>query len=92
MKLNINNPFFRAMSLLADVVVLSVLWIVCSLPVVTAGAATLALFPAALGLLLPDVFFYLLPVFVLCGPGGCALGLALAVRLAFARMEEERGA
>lgn len=210
MKLNINNPFFRAMSLLADVAVLSVLWIVCSLPVVTAGAATLALyavackiaagqeyravhdffralrrdfrqatavwlpmlaagaalvfdlflagrlpapwgglltmlcvagglvwiaaagwgfallarfayargrdamknglvlavchplatlaiavlalFPAALGLLLPDVFFYLLPVFVLCGPGGCALGLAFAVRPAFARMKEERGA
>ncbi len=209
MKLKIDNPFFRAMSVLADVILLSVLWLVCSLPVVTAGAATLALYavackiaagqsygvfrdffralrrdfrqatavwlpmlaagaalafdlllarrlgapwgglllalcvagglvwiaamgwgfallarfayargrdamkngvvlaachplatlaivaiallPGALALFFPDVFFYLLPVLALCGPGGGALGLAFAVRPAFARMEEERG-
>ena len=46
-KLNIDNPFFRAMALVGDWVGLSVLWLVCCLPVVTAGASTLALFAVA---------------------------------------------
>ncbi len=208
-RLDIDNPFFRAMSVLADVIFLSVLWIVCCVPVVTAGAGTLALYavagkiaagqsyrvlhdflhafrrdfrqatavwlpmlllalvlgfdvflagrlappwgglllmvtvagwllwvaalnwgmallarfayargrdtvknglamtvrhplatlavtalilcPAALLLFLPDVFLYLLPLFVLGWPGGCALVLARAARPTFAKMEEERG-
>ena len=39
-----NNPLFRAMARLGDLVVFSVLWLLCCLPVVTAGASTLALY------------------------------------------------
>lgn len=46
-KLDIDNWFFRAMALVGDWVVLSVLWLVCCIPVVTAGASTLALFAVA---------------------------------------------
>ena len=46
-KLNIDNGFFRFMALIGDWVVLSVLWLLCCLPVVTAGASTLALFAVA---------------------------------------------
>lgn len=42
-KLNIDNPMFRAMGWLGDMVLLNLLWILCSLPVVTAGASTTAL-------------------------------------------------
>ncbi len=46
-KLDIDNWFFRLMALVGDWVALSVLWLVCCLPVVTAGASTLALFAVA---------------------------------------------
>lgn len=42
-----NVPFFRAMSHLGDCVALSVLWLVCSLPVITLGASTTAAFSIA---------------------------------------------
>lgn len=42
-----NIPFFRAMSNIGDCVGLSVLWLVCSLPIVTLGAATGAAFSVA---------------------------------------------
>lgn len=41
---NLDNPFFSFMSRAADLMVLSILWIVCCLPVVTAGASTVALY------------------------------------------------
>lgn len=40
---SVDNPFFRFMSKVCDVFLLSVLWLICSLPVITAGAATAAL-------------------------------------------------
>ena len=43
-KLKIDNPFFRFMGKLGDLVILSVLWLLCCLPVVTIGASTTALF------------------------------------------------
>lgn len=46
-KLDIDNWFFRLMAHIGDWVVLSVLWLVCCLPVVTAGASTLAMFAVA---------------------------------------------
>ena len=46
-KLNIDNWFFRGMALVGDWVVLSVLWLLCCVPIVTAGASTLALFAVA---------------------------------------------
>ena len=46
-KLNIDNGFFRFMALIGDWVAVSVLWLICCLPVVTAGASTLALFAVA---------------------------------------------
>lgn len=45
---DLNNPVWRFMGRLADVFVLTVLWTVCSLPVITAGAATTALYDVAL--------------------------------------------
>lgn len=42
-----DNPVFSFMGKLGDVVLLNVTWLACCLPVVTAGAATTALFYAA---------------------------------------------
>lgn len=46
-KLDIDNWFFRAMALVGDWVAVSVLWLVGCLPIVTAGASTLAMFAVA---------------------------------------------
>lgn len=46
-KLNLDNPFFHAMGRLGDVVLLNLLWVVCCIPVVTAGASTAALLTVA---------------------------------------------
>ena len=43
-KTNIDSPFYRAMGRIGDLVFANVLWLVCCLPVVTAGASTLGLF------------------------------------------------
>lgn len=43
-KTNIDSPFYRTMGKLGDLVFANVLWLVCCLPVVTAGASTLGLF------------------------------------------------
>lgn len=40
--LDSNNPFFRFMGKVADVFLLNLMWVVCSLPIITAGAATTA--------------------------------------------------
>ena len=39
-----NSAFARAMDRVASLILLNVLWLVCSLPVITAGAATAALY------------------------------------------------
>ena len=44
MDLSINSKFYHFMTKIADCMILSILWIVCSLPVITAGAATTALY------------------------------------------------
>lgn len=41
---NINSPFFRVMSKVFDVCVLSIIWVVCCIPVITIGPATTALY------------------------------------------------
>lgn len=41
---NLDNGFFSFMSKLTDCILVSVLWIICCIPVVTAGAATTALY------------------------------------------------
>lgn len=41
---NMDNPFFRAMGRLADLMILNLIYIVFSLPVVTIGASTTALY------------------------------------------------
>lgn len=43
---NLDNKFFQAIGKLVDCVGLSVLWLLCCIPVVTAGAATTALYYA----------------------------------------------
>ena len=47
---NVDNPVWRFIGNLADVFIVSVLWIVCSLPVVTIGASTTAMYYVALKL------------------------------------------
>ena len=41
---NLENPIFRAMAHIYDLIVLNVLWIICSIPIITIGAATSALY------------------------------------------------
>ncbi len=43
-KTNIDSPFYRTMGRIGDLVLANVLWLVCSLPILTAGASTLGLF------------------------------------------------
>ena len=45
---NLDSPIGRAMNTVADIMILSVLWVVCSLPIFTAGAATTALYYASM--------------------------------------------
>ena len=44
MKFRTDGPLFEILTRLCDVIVLNVLWIVCSLPIITMGAATSALY------------------------------------------------
>lgn len=43
-KSSIDTPFYRTMGRIGDLVFANILWLVCSLPIVTAGASTLGLF------------------------------------------------
>lgn len=43
-KTNIDSPFYRTMSKIGDLVLVNILWLVCCLPILTAGASTLGLF------------------------------------------------
>ena len=43
---NINSPFFRIMSKVFDIFALSIIWVLCCIPVVTIGPATTALYYA----------------------------------------------
>lgn len=43
----LDGPFFKYGTILADVIILTVLWFVCSLPLITVGVATTALFYVA---------------------------------------------
>lgn len=47
---DMNNPVWRFLGMLFDMAVLTVLWFICSLPVVTIGASTTALYYVALKL------------------------------------------
>lgn len=40
---NYEGPFFNTLNRLADLVILNVLWLICCIPIVTAGASTTAL-------------------------------------------------
>ena len=42
--LNLDNPFFRGIGKLVDCIFVSLLWFLCSIPVVTIGASTTALY------------------------------------------------
>ena len=43
-KTNIDSPFYRTMGRIGDLMFANVLWLVCCLPIITAGASTLGLF------------------------------------------------
>ena len=43
-KTNIDSPFYRTMGRIGDLVLANILWLVCSLPIITAGASPLGLF------------------------------------------------
>lgn len=47
---DLNNPFFSFLSKVADVIIVSFLWFVCCLPVITIGPATAALYYVTLKL------------------------------------------
>ena len=47
---NPNNMFFRFMSRISDLMILNFLWIICSLPIITIGASTTALYDVTLKL------------------------------------------
>ncbi|MCI8805244.1 MAG: DUF624 domain-containing protein [Clostridiales bacterium] len=40
----IDGPFFKYGTILADIIILTILWILCSLPLITVGISTTALF------------------------------------------------
>lgn len=44
MKLNLDNPFFHALGKLVDCLWVSILWLLCCIPVITIGASTTALY------------------------------------------------
>ena len=52
---NMQNPFWRFLGKLFDVVVLNLLWTLCSLPVVTVGAALSAVYCVCIGLIREEV-------------------------------------
>lgn len=54
MDLSINSKFYHFMSKVADCMILSVLWIVFSLPLITAGAASTALYYCAVKVIRRD--------------------------------------
>ena len=45
-----NSPLMTFLSRLADLIILNILWIVCCLPLITAGAATTALYSCVLNM------------------------------------------
>lgn len=47
---DLNNPFFSFLSRVADIIIVSFLWFVCCLPIITIGPATSALYYVALKL------------------------------------------
>lgn len=47
---NMDNPFWRFMGLLADLIILNILFVICSIPIFTIGASTTALYTVTLKL------------------------------------------
>ncbi len=45
---NIDNPVYNALSRVGDIFILNFLWIICSIPIITMGAATTALYYSVL--------------------------------------------
>lgn len=43
-KTNIDSPFYRTMGKIGDLLFANLLWLVCCLPIITAGASTPGLF------------------------------------------------
>ncbi len=47
---NLDNPFWRFMGKIADVIILNLLWMICCIPIITIGPATTATYYVALRL------------------------------------------
>ena len=45
-KLSIDNPFFGFMDRLGDIVILNILFLICSVPIITMGASVSAMYQA----------------------------------------------
>lgn len=41
---NLENPFWRTMSKLGDMIILNIIWFVCCIPIITIGPSTIALY------------------------------------------------
>ena len=86
-----DSPFFRLMGAIGDLVVLNILWLLCCLPVVTAGASTLALFAIVHKIAAGEDYrtaagFF--KAFRRDFKQATALGMAALMRPAVARMEQ----
>lgn len=46
-KMNLDNPVFRLMGALGDILLLNLIWVICCVPLITIGASTTALFAVA---------------------------------------------
>lgn len=60
---NINSSFFKFINKLLDVLLVNLLWILCSLPVVTIGAATCAAFSVTLKMVDDEEGYIVKPFF-----------------------------
>ena len=68
---NPQNSFWQTIDRLSDLLILSLLWLICSLPLVTVGAASTALYDTA-GPLFPGAGAHALaPVFSTPSGGNC---------------------
>ncbi len=77
--LNINNPFWRFLGQLFDVVVVNLLWTILCFPVITGGAATAAAYTVCMGIIRENQTGSIRPFFSALGKNwkqGFLLGLA----------------
>ena len=64
---NYDNPVWRFIGKLGDLILLNILWIVCSIPVFTIGASTTAVYYVTLKLAIPPSVPFSTPLKAISG-------------------------